>query len=294
MAYQIAFDLYESATQQFLARITESLRLAAPIANLISPKRPAAASTSAAAGTSSPAAAAAEPEKMETDQPADASTIAPVKTELKKEDLSEEDKKRQDRLENLATILSGDTSIELDLQFLIRNNKTDVLVLKNTKDAVRNSVCHNATVISNGLMHCGTTSDQFLRDNLDWLSRAVNWAKFSATASLGVIHKRHEKEALHLMSSYLPKDNGPGSGYTEGGGLYALGLIHANHGGAIIDYLLNQLKGATNEAVKHGGCLGLGLAAMGTHRNDCYEQVSNGPVHGIASTNLIAFLLICS
>lgn len=58
-----------------------------------------------------------------------------------------------------------------------------------------------------------------------------------------------------------------------GGGLMALGLIHANHGKSIIDYLLNQLKGATNEAVKHGGCLGLGLAAMGTHRKDVYEQL---------------------
>lgn len=38
-------------------------------------------------------------------------------------------------------------------------------------------------------MHCGTTSDQFLRDNLDWLAKATNWAKFTATASLGVIHK---------------------------------------------------------------------------------------------------------
>lgn len=267
MAFQIAFDLYESATQQFLARITESLRLAAPIASLISAKKPIAA-------TSAPAPAAVEPEKMETDSPAASPPDSGlVKCELKKEDLSEEDKKRQERMENLAKILTGDTSIELDLQFLIRNNKTDLLVLKNTKEAVRNSVCHNATVIANGLMHCGTTSDQFLRDNLDWLARAVNWAKFSATASLGVIHKRHEKEALHLMASYLPKDNGPGSGYTEGGGLYALGLIHANHGGAIVDYLLNQLKGATNEAVKHGGCLGLGLAAMGSHRNDVYEQV---------------------
>lgn len=61
--------------------------------------------------------------------------------------------------------------------------------------------------------------------------------------------------------------------FVVGGGLYALGLIHANHGGTIIDYLLNQLKGATNESVKHGGCLGLGLAAMGTHRADVYEQV---------------------
>lgn len=54
-------------------------------------------------------------------------------------------------------------------------------------------------------MHCGTTSDQF-RDNLEWLARATNWAKFTATASLGVIHKGHEKEALQLMATYLPKD----------------------------------------------------------------------------------------
>ena len=38
--------------------------------------------------------------------------------------------------------------------------------------------------------HCsGTTVDMFLRENMDWLSRATNWAKFSATAGLGVIHR---------------------------------------------------------------------------------------------------------
>jgi 26S proteasome regulatory subunit N2 len=96
-------------------------------------------------------------------------------------------------------------------------------------------------------MHCGTTSDQFLRDNLDWLAKATNWAKFTATASLGVIHKGHEKEALNLMSAYLPKDSANNFPYSDGGGLYALGLIHANHGGEIIDYLFNQLKCSTTE-----------------------------------------------
>lgn len=43
-------------------------------------------------------------------------------------------------------------------------------------------MCHSATVFSNSLMHCGTTVDAFLRDNLDWLKKATNWAKFSATA----------------------------------------------------------------------------------------------------------------
>ena len=95
---------------------------------------------------------------------------------------------------------------------------------------------------------------------MEWLARATNWAKLTATASLGVIHRGHEHESLALMQSYLPKESGPSSGYSEGGGLYALGLIHANHGANIIDYLLQQVKDAQNENVRHGGCLGLGLA----------------------------------
>lgn len=111
------------------------------------------------------------------------------------------------------------------------------------------------------------------RDNLEWLARATNWAKFTAAASLGVIHKGHVKEALNLMSAYLPKDSTGNSPYAEGGGLYALGLIHANHGGDIIDYLINQLRSNSNQTdtVRHGACLGLGLAAMGTARSDVYE-----------------------
>lgn len=56
------------------------------------------------------------------------------------------------------------------------------------------------------------------------------------------------KEALNLMSAYLPKDSTGNSPYAEGGGLYALGLIHANHGGDIIDYLINQLRSNPNQS----------------------------------------------
>jgi len=253
MAFQIAFDLYESATQQFLSRVLAAIP-GAKVGKTIS---------------SEDAAKAKESESTE-DKP---------KGEEKAEDKSEEkpstvDDVRQGKIDKLASILSGEKPIYLNLQFLIRNDHTDPLILKQTKDAVRVSVCHTATVIANGLMHSGTTHDQFLRDNLDWLSRATNWAKLSATATLGVIHRGHEKESLSLMQSYLPKDTaGTSSGYAEGGGLYALGLIHANHGGDITEYLLGQVKEATNEMIKHGGCLGLGLASMGTHRADVYEQL---------------------
>lgn len=38
MSYQIAFDLYESATQQFLGRVLEALRATAPLPHLLEDK----------------------------------------------------------------------------------------------------------------------------------------------------------------------------------------------------------------------------------------------------------------
>lgn len=38
MAYQIAFDLYESATQQFLGSVMQALRATAPLPSLIEEK----------------------------------------------------------------------------------------------------------------------------------------------------------------------------------------------------------------------------------------------------------------
>uniref|UniRef100_A0A452UQ56 26S proteasome non-ATPase regulatory subunit 1 n=1 Tax=Ursus maritimus TaxID=29073 RepID=A0A452UQ56_URSMA len=274
MAYQICFDLYESASQQFLSSVIQNLRtVGTPIASV-----PGSTNTGTVPGSEK------DSESMETEEKT-GSVLVGKTPEVQ----SPEPK---DQTLKMIKILSGEMAIELHLQFLIRNNNTDLMILKNTKDAVRNSVCHTATVIANSFMHCGTTSDQFLRDNLEWLARATNWAKFTATASLGVIHKGHEKEALQLMATYLPKDTSPGSAYQEGGGLYALGLIHANHGGDIIDYLLNQLKNASNDIVRHGGSLGLGLAAMGTARQDVYDLLKTNLYQDDAVTGEAAGLAL--
>jgi len=248
MAYQLGLDLYENATQQFLLKVKNLLKALVTVTQPME-----IGESSAAEGTSSKD----EEPKQEVD------------TGVK---VNDENKAKIDRL---LTILNGEVTIGVNMQFLIKNNHSDLLVLKTIKDVVRNSICHTATVICNSFMHCGTTSDQFLRDNLDWLARATNWAKFTATSSLGVIHKGHEKEALNLMSAYLPKDTANSYSFSDGGGLYALGLIHANHGGEIIGYLFNQLKSAGNEQVKHGACLGLGLAAMGTAQSELYEELKS-------------------
>lgn len=277
MAYQICFDLYESASQQFLSSVIQNLRtVGAPIASV-----PGSTNTGTVQGSEKESS-----ETMETDEKSGSSPAG------KPTECATPTTEPKDQTNKMIKILSGEMAIELHLQFLIRNNNTDLMILKNTKDAVRNSVCHTATVIANSFMHCGTTSDQFLRENLEWLARATNWAKFTATASLGVIHKGHEKEALQLMATYLPKDTSPGSAYQEGGGLYALGLIHANHGGDIIDYLLNQLKNASNDIVRHGGSLGLGLAAMGTARQDVYDLLKTNLYQDDAVTGEAAGLAL--
>lgn len=85
----------------------------------------------------------------------------------------------------------------------------------------------------------------------DWLSRATNWAKFSATAGLGVIHRGHLQQGRSLMAPYLPQGGGGGGGspYSEGGALYALGLIHANHGEGIKQFLRDSLRSTNVEVL---------------------------------------------
>jgi 26S proteasome regulatory subunit N2 len=67
--------------------------------------------------------------------------------------------------------------------------------------------------MAHALMHLGTTVDVFLRENLEWLGKATNWAKFTATASIGVIHKGHHKQSLKLLEPYLPREGQAASPY---------------------------------------------------------------------------------
>jgi len=194
---------------------------------------------------------------------------------------------------------------ELQLNFLFEKSQADVLVVKQLKEAVdgnRNSVLHNAVVIAHGFMNAGTTNTSFLSENLEWMGKASNWAKFTATASIGVVHMGHIAQSIQLLQPYLPNGGVSSSPYSEGGALYALGLVHANRGGlglassvsvsgeanieendsvgpgskskAAIEYLSDALRNASNvEPLQHGACLGMGLAAMGTGDERLYEEL---------------------
>ncbi|KAI8839741.1 armadillo-type protein [Chytriomyces cf. hyalinus JEL632] len=255
LAYQIAFDLEANATQEFLLNVIATL----PPASSTSTSLPLAS----LAVTSPPEATDA----METDetapllQPASPLIIPSTATPL----------------DQIHKILSGSLSIKLHLDFLYRTNHTDLLILKQTRIALetRSAVFHSAITVANGFMNAGTTSDEFLRQNLEWLAKATNWTKFTATAGLGVIHKGHISRGQAVLRPYLPREGISGSPYSEGGSLFALGLIHANHGAEVVEFLTTSLKNTQNEVIQHGACLGLGVAGMASGSEATYDELKN-------------------
>jgi len=229
---------------------------------------------------------------------------------------------------NLERILGGQETIKHHMQFLIKNNHTDMLILRHIKDAIRGACTHNATVIANGLMHAGTTCDDFLRyfisilksikdliifqgelgldfegNQLEQIQRSgISWTHSQSetghsdiiirtipiTLYCRAMNARRRKFWIRIfqkaskINSVIRKavHSTPmviGMSDLNIAIIIYLcfqGMIHANHGNnAAIDYLTDQLTKASTSAVRHGACLGLGLAALGTRNMKVYEQL---------------------
>ncbi|XHG00819.1 hypothetical protein AWENTII_004234 [Aspergillus wentii] len=263
VAYQISFDLYDNSTQEFLKKVREEIAELVPDSN-----------------------EAEETKEGEQEEPKESDAL------LEDQSSSEQPKslgagaklpsEARAAFKNILDILDGIKSIQLNLEFLYRSNKADISILNKVRDSLeaRNSIFHTAVTLSNAFMHAGTTHDKFFRDNLEWLGKAVNWSKFTATAALGVIHRGNLSQGQKLLQPYLPREHiagvgGSGSVYSQGGSLYAFGLIYANHGGMAVDLIRDHFKKATEEVVQHGGALGLGVAGMATGDEGIYEDLRN-------------------
>lgn len=79
-------------------------------------------------------------------------------------------------------ILVGGFESELALSFLHKQSGADRLIMEQMKKALeergsggRNSILHNAAVMTHAYLYAGTTNDSFLRDYLDWMKKASNW-----------------------------------------------------------------------------------------------------------------------
>lgn len=266
VAYQISFDLYDNGTQEFLSKVMEGLPeteekdddAEKPLANggPVQPNR--------------------NDEPKETDGLLSESLNGNETTMVSRTRQKSPSEGETKAFSSIKNILRGTKSIELNLEFLFRNNRADKNILHKIRDSLeaRNSIFHTGVTFANAFMNSGTTNDNFFRENLEWLGKAVNWSKFTATAALGVIHRGNITQGQKLLEPYLPKENNAsGSAYSQGGSLYALGMIYSNHGTHVLDYLLQQFQSASEEVVQHGGALGLGVAGMATGSEDIYDAL---------------------
>jgi 26S proteasome regulatory subunit N2 len=253
MALQIAFDMADSDNQKFLAGVGSSL----PKSGSTSDDRAAAIAVASAAAISG-------------DGPAYGDLPAPSNSFW-------------ERLTAVHEVLRRDVSLRLQIHFLFKACNADRAILKQLRTAQSRArydpVAHHALVASAALMHAGTTLDFFYRDNIQWIRQATNWARFSAIASVGVYHKGNVENAMRVLKPMLPNPAEPTqSNSVAGGSLYALGLIHANRGAIegdeALPFLVNHLS-HHDEIVRHGACLGVGLAAMGSCNELAFAEMTN-------------------
>ncbi|ODH45524.1 hypothetical protein GX48_08401 [Paracoccidioides brasiliensis] len=270
IAYQISFDLYDNSTQEFLRKVRQEISQLIPDP-----------SESETQNEEYDANATKETDSLFQNQESrsETSNSRSLGSEGVKHKFSDE---ARAALKSIRDIVDGVNSIQLYLEFMFRNNRADIAILNKIKDSLeaRNSIFHTAVSLSNAFMHAGTTHDKFFRDNLEWLGKAVNWSKFTATAALGVIHRGNLTQGQRLLAPYLPKDNiagvgGSGSVYSQGGSLYAFGLIYANHEGWAVDLIREHFTKATEEVIQHGGALGLGVAGMATGDEGIYNDLKS-------------------
>lgn len=233
IAYQISFDLYENGTQEFLAKVMEEL-----------PDTEKDEDTTTANGDASHKPKGED--AGETDgllaNMEEAPTMSTVVSRTKQTTPTEEELKIYGSVRH---VLRGTKTIELNLEFLYRNNHADKNILNKIRDSLeaRNSIFHTGVTFANAFMNAGTTNDSFFRENLEWLGKAVNWSKFTATAALGVIHRGNITQGQKLLEPYLPKEGlTSNSHYEQGGSLFALGMIYSNHGTHFLTFLTGTYR----------------------------------------------------
>lgn len=109
MAFQLGLDLYESATQQFLLKVKNLLKALITIS-----------------------------------QPMDTGDVKSEPTETAVDNKAKISDDLKVHIEKLLVILSGEITINTNMQFLIKNNHSDLLVLKTIK--VNSLILYHAAI----------------------------------------------------------------------------------------------------------------------------------------------------
>ena len=187
-----------------------------------------------------------------------------------------------EKLDNVKKILKGEISRDIIFKTLKKYNHVDLKVLEDLMKSVEKggSIENLGVILTNAFCNSHTGNAEFATKNINFVSKATNWARFIATASLGVINMGNTSKGYkEIFRDYLPGGSRASSIYCLGGAYYGIGLIHAGTNDAdLMSFYRQALARQQNnkEAIQHGIYLGMGLVAMASHDHDLYEFVREG------------------
>uniref|UniRef100_A0A5S6QF14 26S proteasome non-ATPase regulatory subunit 1 n=1 Tax=Trichuris muris TaxID=70415 RepID=A0A5S6QF14_TRIMR len=214
---------------------------------------------------------------------------------------NENDRKIAERFYYLDRIFRGYLHVWLYGDFHSKNCWIDLDAYAMISEYSAGSIGCSAAAIASGLMGYGTGLDSVTRTDSKWMGNAKYWSSFTSVASLGATYHNHDEKAMKKINEYLPKEAlRITAEYLQGGAYYALGLAYAHRSLVnIINYLIFQLHKYDVPIIRHGACLGIGLAAMGTHHPKIYtilkEMVEeNNAVVGLAASLSMGLVMASS
>ena len=176
----------------------------------------------------------------------------------------------------LKEILTRKLPLKHQLHFQFDNTHPDLELVEALRSNLDTelSTMHSAVVYLWSLMFFSTGNDNFLRTNSQWFATSEKWSKFFTISSIGTVHMGHLDGALNVLGNYLDSNV---KSEILGGSLYALGLIYANYiwDPKVLDTIRSSLSNSKQKYVQYGGCLALGLVALGSQNNDDYDRLKN-------------------
>ena len=187
----------------------------------------------------------------------------------------------EDKIKNIDDILTGEISRNIILKTLKKYNHFDLKAMEDIMKLVEKGTAleNLGVILTNSFCNSHTGNEEFIKKHMDFVTKATNWARFVATASLGAIHMGNTKNSRQLLRNFLPGGSNASSIYAMGGAYYGIGLIHAGtNDQEIMTFLREALNrpGNNKEAVQHGIYLAMGLVAMATHDQGLYEEIREG------------------
>jgi 26S proteasome regulatory subunit N2 len=108
-------------------------------------------------------------------------------------------------LPDLIDIVKRKRLLDMYLQFLFKNNWTDIQIIVTLKEMLNSAkmLVHSSVIAAYSFMFAGTGDDNFYRSNTIWLSGGRKWSQFMTIAAVGGIHIGHLGAALQVLQPFL-------------------------------------------------------------------------------------------